>query len=96
MGDILDQTIMELENEKDKTLHLLERGLQLTKMVDKQHDIINKKDILLAKCAKTTFELSVFEDKYNIIREFITMCDLEEDFKTYLDSIEMPAELFVD
>ena len=35
MGDILDQTIMELENEKDKTLHLLERGLQLTKMVDK-------------------------------------------------------------
>tara|TARA_R110000787_G_scaffold276932_1_gene386000 strand:+ start:343 stop:633 length:291 start_codon:yes stop_codon:yes gene_type:complete len=96
MGDILDQTIMELENEKDKTLHLLERGLQLTKMVDKQHDIIKNKDILLAKCAKTTFELSVFEDKYNIIREFITMCDLEEDFKTYLDSIEMPAELFVD
>ena len=96
MGDILDQTIMELENEKDKTLHLLERGLQLTKMVDEQIVIINNKDILLAKCAKTTFELSVFEDKYNIIREFITMCDLEEDFKTYLDSIEMPAELFVD
>lgn len=121
MGDILDQTIVELENEKDKTLHLLKRGLELTKMVDeqidiiknkdtefnecmtamtkmvdKQHDIIKNKDILLAKCAKTTFELSVFEDKYNIIREFITMCDLEEDFKTYLDSIEMPAELFVD
>ncbi len=89
MGDLLDQTITENKL-------LTERDVAQKEYINviKDHNkdlkvLMEKQDKIISGFIKKTFELAVTEDKYNIMLEFITMCDLEYDFKTYLDSVEL-------
>tara|TARA_R110000851_G_scaffold103692_1_gene220940 strand:+ start:1905 stop:2192 length:288 start_codon:yes stop_codon:yes gene_type:complete len=89
MGDLLDQTITEnkLLTERDVAQ---KEYITLVKDHNKElQTLMKKQEVIISGFIKKTFHLAVTEEKYNIMREFITMCDLEDNFKTYLDSVEL-------
>ena len=89
MGDLLDQTIAEnkLLTERDVAQ---KEYITLVKDHNKElHALMKKQEVIISGFIKKTFQLAVNEEKYNIMREFITMCDLEDNFKTYIDSVEL-------
>lgn len=96
MGDLLDQTIADnkLMIKINSTL-MCEINHLKSALVEEKEDVneleknLHQKEQIISGFIKKTFQLAVNEEKYNIMREFITMCDLEDDFKTYLDSVEL-------